>query len=162
MQSRNPVLVALFSVITLGIYALYWLYVVVRDVNAAVDRDKRAWSIIWLIFPPLILLALLAMEMLIIFLNVYPLNRLLIIVTLLVVSICILAMMIIPFLWFYRFAKSLEAYTNGGIKFTENYIIFLITFFLTILVVWYGVTQYEINQYLRGETSGNPPQPASV
>lgn len=148
--------------ITFGIYALYWLYVIVRDVNTAVDHDKRAWSIIWLILPPLILLALLAMQMLFIFLNVDPLNSLLSIVTFLVVGVCVLAMIIIPFLWFYRFAKSLEAYSNGGIKFSENYIIFLVTLLLGVLVIWYGVTQYEINQYLRGETSSNPPQPASV
>ena len=37
---RNPVTVILLSIVTCGIYSLYWLYMVTSEINAALGEDK--------------------------------------------------------------------------------------------------------------------------
>ena len=36
---RSPVMVIIFSIITCGIYYIYWLYTVMDDLNKAADRE---------------------------------------------------------------------------------------------------------------------------
>ena len=38
-KTRSPVLVIIFSIITLGIYAIYWFYTIMEDMNKLLDRE---------------------------------------------------------------------------------------------------------------------------
>ena len=46
MENRNPLLVIIFSLITLGIYALYWFVVTKREMNSIGATIPTAWLII--------------------------------------------------------------------------------------------------------------------
>ncbi len=54
MKKRNPFLVFLFSLITLGIYDLYWLVQTKKELNA---KTKHHIPTIWLLVFPLVIIA---------------------------------------------------------------------------------------------------------
>ena len=39
-ETRNPVTVILLSIITLGIYALYWYYTIMVDLNMTIEEER--------------------------------------------------------------------------------------------------------------------------
>jgi hypothetical protein len=46
MKPRNPALVIIFSIVTLGIYALYWFVKTKREMNSIGVSIPTAWLII--------------------------------------------------------------------------------------------------------------------
>ena len=46
MKTRNPALVIIFSIVTLGIYALYWFVKTKRKMNSIGVSIPTAWLII--------------------------------------------------------------------------------------------------------------------
>ena len=53
---RNPVMVIVFSIITCGIYGIYWQYTVGKEINAALGREAMnpLLAILALIFYPIL------------------------------------------------------------------------------------------------------------
>lgn len=47
MERRSPLKVVLFTLLTLGIYGIYWFYVTSKDIIQATGRDSNA--VLWLI-----------------------------------------------------------------------------------------------------------------
>ena len=53
---RSPVVVILLSIVTCGIYYLYWMYSCAVDVNRVFDEERInpvLWILLSLLFPPL-------------------------------------------------------------------------------------------------------------
>ena len=46
---RNPITVILLSIVTCGIYSLYWLYMVTKEINDALGEEKISFVLYFLL-----------------------------------------------------------------------------------------------------------------
>jgi len=153
MTKRNPWLVLLFSLITLGIYTLYWLYVTRKEMVAVLQDKKAVWPVIILFAPYLAILgaAILYGVSSFVFTSVESdqffaqqptaLN----IVLFLVGGISTVLAIVLPFIWFYKFCRAI--YTVS--RHTETGLLFGLWIALNIFAVgaiWYVIAQNDLNK----------------
>ncbi len=51
VKYRNPVLVIVFSIITLGIYSIYWLVSTTNELRRLKDTAPNPWALLLLLVP---------------------------------------------------------------------------------------------------------------
>ncbi len=51
VKYRNPVLIIIFSIITLGIYGIYWLISTTNELRRLTATAPNPWTLLWLLVP---------------------------------------------------------------------------------------------------------------
>jgi hypothetical protein len=136
MKNRNVIAVVCFSIITLGIYDLFWLVSTKKELNA---RTKQHIPSIWLLFiPVLALIILIGIDAAV---AVAQSNSgsgssaASIIVGILVGLVSIFAAVVIPVYWFLKYSKAVHEYTNGELSTAVSFLLLWVLRFVGIAVI---------------------------
>jgi hypothetical protein len=164
MKKRNPFAVLVLSIVTLGIYDLYWLASTRKELNKTTSIKVPS---LWLLISPAILFigALIAVAasaaserpklsayngtatapdtMSAIFVLVYFLG--------------IIVMMGISFFWFWRYSKAVHEYTKGEMSFP---VAFLMLWILHLIGVVFIQDQFNNHSLQAGAAGPAPAAPA--
>ncbi len=147
MKQRNIFAVLFLSIITIGIYDLYWLYKTKKVLN---ERTKVHVPTIWLLFAPfLLIIALMIIAFSVGLANSHTANSTLgsqtvsssgsalgataIILVLELVAIVI----IIPvtFYWYFKYSKAINEYTNGDLNTGVTFLLLWLLHFIGVMIV---------------------------
>lgn len=163
MKHRSPFAVFMLSIITFGIYDIYWLVVTKKELN---QKTSIHTPTIWLLFAPFI--ALIAIAVLVL-MNASNMTSTTAnstvtaganIAILILDFVAFLVILPITFFWFFKFSKAVNEYTSG--KMSTG-----ITFLLLWLLHLFGVAivQDTFNDMLATDTNTGglvpPAEPAS-
>lgn len=134
MKHRSVMSVIVLSIVTLGIYDLYWLVKVKKELNA---RTSVHTPTLWLLFLPILLLV--------------PVIILSFIVSsassgssagtgstaLILVAEFLAALAFIPitFYWFFKFSKAVSEYTHGELSTAMNFVLLWLLRFIGMAII---------------------------
>lgn len=174
MKHRNPFAVFMLSLVTLGIYDIYWLVVTKKELN---KKTRIHTPTIWLLFAPIIIIAVAFIVTLVAIgasahtqTTHYSMNSTGSTATassggaalgasLALVGVEIIAFLVIvpiTFYWFFKFSKAVNEYTNGKMS---TGVTFLLLWLLHLIGV--AIVQDTFNDMLEsGTVPGLPTQPA--
>lgn len=163
MKKRNLGIMVLLSIVTLGIYLIVWTYKTRKEMVERL-QDPKAIPPFWYLFAPLIILIV---DIIIFFFLADSYNGqvegVAVYVGGLIGIICSIALLVIPFFWYYRYFKALHRISAHSDP------VLLYVFWVISMVVglpfWVLLTQNEINKVIDGAsqlpqpsgTSGTPP-----
>lgn len=136
MKQRNVISVICFSIITLGIYDLFWLVSTKKELNA---RTKQQIPSIWLLFAPILLLVAVAIIDGIVSVaqstSGNGSSALGIIMAIIMGIVVLVATIITPVYWFLKYSKAVHEYTNGELSTAVTFILLWILRFIGIAVI---------------------------
>ncbi len=122
MKHRNPLAIVALSIITLGIYDLYWLSVTRKELNA---KTRQKVPTLWLLVSPIV-------AFIVIFIIEVAASSAsgsaradANIISVLLGIAAVVAILVVPMIWFYKFSKAVNEYTAGKM-----------TTAVTFLVLW--------------------------
>lgn len=137
MKQRNIMAVILFSIITLGIYDLFWLFKVKKDLNKLTDVHVPT---MWLLFGPVLLLIL-----------GIPISIILGLMsegststgahagaglaTLVISFVGMLLIVPTTFYWMFKFSKAVNHYTRGELNTAITFILLWVLRFIGMAIV---------------------------
>lgn len=157
MKKRNPFVVLLLSLVTLGIYIFFWLYFTRKELLGHTEDKKAIWPVSYL-FAPLAFI-LIAILLYIGFTTDSPPPPVIQIVSFLLGAVSVIAMIVIPIMWLYKYCKVVGAVTKGMDGITL-FAIGIILSFLSVGFVWPLIVQLELNKFIEaGEKSAAPTPP---
>lgn len=154
MKQRNIMAVLLLSIITLGIYDLFWLVSVKKELNA---KTKVHIPTLWLLFAPILLLVATVIIMFTVSASTSGslgessregLNILVILVDM----FAILVILPVAFYWFFKFSKAVSEYTNGAMSTAVSFLLLFLLRFVGLALI-----QDHFNDMLSGKV-----QPGAV
>ena len=155
MKKRSPLYVATLTLITVGIYGIYWLYITRKELVLRL-QNNRAIPSFWLLFAPLIIL-LLALPIGTIAKG--PAANVLLIG---VAMLAIVAMLIIGLVWFWRYCFTVHTVvqdTDAGVL----YLFWIVLCFLGLGFIWPALIQGQLNKCIdRANGGGNGGQPVTA
>lgn len=139
MKKRSPVGVFILSLITLGIYDLYWLVVTKKELNA---KTHTKTPTIWLLFAPFIVMfagfILLTIDTVATSsssLNNSGAHTAANIIFLLVYIFAFLIILPVTFFWFFKFSKAVDEYTNGKMSTGVTFLLLWLLHLLGVAIV---------------------------
>lgn len=131
MKHRNPLAVFILSIITLGIYDIYWLVTTKKELN---QKTHIHTPTIWLLFAPV--LAWIAAMILIVSQSATGTNNSAIsIFILLVYLIGFVVILPISFYWFFKFSKAVNEYTSGKMSTGVTFLLLWLLHLLGVAIV---------------------------
>ena len=154
MRYRPVLVVILLSIVTLGLYTLFWLYYTRKEMVAHGQRIPP----IWLLLAPFLLLVLIAVLQ---FLSAFVLNTvngdtltashgvlgtLINVVSLLAALAAVFGFLPIAIYWFYRYCQAIEAVTHKGLLAGESIALLIILSIFGVGFVWPGIVQNSFNR----------------
>jgi hypothetical protein len=154
MKQRNVMAVIIFSIITLGIYDLFWLVKVKNELNAKTDIKTPS---IWLLFAPY--LALLVPTVAVIALvsidngSRAPSTATFNVITIVGYLLAILVILPVTFYWFLKFSKAVNHYTNGELNTAVTFLLLWMLRFIGLAII-----QDKFNDMLAAGPSNSSPQ----
>lgn len=151
MKQRNIMAVIFLSIITLGIYDLFWLVSVKKELNAKTTIHTPT---LWLLFAPLLLLIGGAIAAGIASAGTSSTATGANITIILIYMIAILVILPITFYWFFKFSKAVGQYTHGEMNTAITFILLWLLRFIGMAII-----QDKFNDMLAG---GPAPGPAPV
>ena len=145
MKHRNPLAVVGLSIITFGIYDLYWLSVTRKELNS---KTSHKVPTLWLLFSPVF--AGIVIGIIAIGLSAHSTSSTTTspgpnIFALILMVLDIFAAIVISLLWFFKFSKSINEYTSGKLSTATT---FLILWLLHLIGV--ALVQDTFNDMLSG------------
>jgi len=149
--------VIFWSLLTFGIYDLFWLVSVKKELNAKTNVKTPS---VLILFAPIGIVFIGAIIGAIATSNVSDKATAANIVTLIVYAVAIFAFLPIYFLWFFKFSKSVSVYTNGELSTAVNMLLLWMLRFVGMAIM-----QDKFNDMIaagqapKGET---PPQEANI
>lgn len=161
LQKRSLLKVVIFSIFTVGIYDIYWIYKTRQEIVGGLN-DPKAIPLFRILALPFVALLI---ALIVSFVQSYNqseaganalLNGLMILVGL----VGVIGFFTIPLWWFFKYFQA----TNKLTKRTEPillYVIWLICIFIAILPVWILIVQNDLNKTvdaLANQTPGSRPQ----
>lgn len=135
MKHRSIVAVVLFSIVTLGIYDLFWLASTKKELNV---RTHEHVPTMWVLLSPLLLLVLPIIAALAVQRGNSSSNAGVTAGTLLVflgVGIVSIAFLVIPAVWLLKYSKAVNEYTNREISTAVAFILLWILRFIGLAVI---------------------------
>jgi Domain of unknown function (DUF4234) len=150
MKKRNIFAVFALSIITLGMYMIYWLYRTRLDLTDRL-QDRKAIPPVFILFMPLVAIIALAVVTAILSL-IAPDAEGVIVAFTIVYILGILAAIVVGLWWFYRYFQALHKVTQG----TDPIMLYVLWIALSWmgLPVWVIVVQNDLNKYI--ERGGQP------
>ena len=160
MKKRNLIMVVIYSLLTLGIYYIYWLISVRRDLN---KRNQAKIPTIWILVGPLLGIFVLAM-----LLDITaaanssgtPNSATFTVINILVV-LGSLASIPLTFYWLWKFSKGVEEYTN---KELSSILVFVLMWLVGIIGA--AILQNKFNDMLDAHSaataSNTPSEPPKI
>lgn len=152
MKHRNPLAVVGLSIITLGIYDLYWLSVTRKELNS---KTRHKVPTVWLLVSPIIILIGVAILQIVVSASNASsggsragVN----ILSVLLGIIAVIGLLVVPMIWFYKFSKAVNEYTAGKMS---TAVTFLILWLLHLIGV--ALVQDAFN-----DMQGGPGSPATA
>ncbi len=168
MKYRNPLTVLVLSIVTLGIYDLYWL---VKTKTVLNNTTRIHTPTIWLLFSPIGLLVIIVA--LYVFSAPQPLvthttttygnmvtssstNSGFPLFLLFLEFLAIVIIIPVTFYWFFQFSKAINEFTNGELNTGVSFLLLWLLHFIGVIIV-----QDKFNDMIQaGLASGNvPPTP---
>lgn len=173
MKKRNLVAVILLALFTFGIYPIVWLVKTRREINNATQTNKIAS--VWQLFGPILALAVIMLLFAVVIaigndgsagegLNIFSSNPVLNIsafALLAIAGLAAIAIVVVPLIWFYKYATSLQEASNQQVSTTFIYALFIVLSVLSVYVVWMVIVQNELNKLAENPTPNpvTPPVP---
>ena len=157
MQNRAVWKVIIFGLITLGIYDIYWLYKTRLELVARGNKIPRVINLFIPFFTFLLALGLLMATRSATSDDI--ITRVVNILTILIVCVSVLALMVIPFIWFYQYSKAVHNVTNGTTSLTLSYLLWILMNFVGVSFVWPGIIQDGFNNNTGAPHPGVPAAP---
>lgn len=171
MKKRNPLAVFFLSIITIGIYDLYWLATTKKELNAKTSHHTPS---IWLLIAPL---PVILVGYILLFTasglkavnNAYGNTTLstsatnhtvahpgMVLVSAILLLVGFISAFIISIIWFFRYSKAVNEYTKGKMSTAVSFLVLWLIHLIGVALI-----QDTYNDVLDG-TSVNtqPPQPA--
>ncbi|HET8709031.1 MAG TPA: DUF4234 domain-containing protein [Candidatus Saccharimonadales bacterium] len=143
MKKRSVGLVIVLSIITLGIYTLFWLFDTKEEMNA---RGAKIPPLKLLFLPLLGLAAIILLELIANGVDGQESSRKSFnIMAALVGVFSIGAMLIIPLYWYYKYCRGIELATRGQTTFGTSYLLWIVLSFVGVGFVWPGIIQSGFN-----------------
>lgn len=121
--------VVLLSIVTLGIYDLFWLVSVKKELN---QKTTVHTPTLWLLFTPLLAFAVVIAAM---FMTAGGSNRGSAIAELIINMVAVLAIIPITFYWFFKFSKAVNEYTKGEMSTAMSFILLWLLRFIGLAVI---------------------------
>jgi membrane protease YdiL (CAAX protease family) len=129
MKHRNIVTVIILSLITLGIYDLYWLASTKKELNA---RTRVHVPTLWLLFSPILLF----LPMIIILLATRGIDQsVTTIISIVLGIVVVIGVTVVPVYWFLKYSKAVSEYTNGTIETAIAFLLLWLLRFVGIAVI---------------------------
>jgi len=136
MKKRSPVAVFLLSIITFGIYDIYWLVVTKKELNA---KTKIHTPTVWLLFAPYILIFGFAVIAGIMAAGSSPsassTNSAFAVFTLVLYGLSFLLILPITFYWFFNFSKAVHEYTSGKMSTGVSFLLLWLLHLLGVAII---------------------------
>lgn len=155
MKRRNPFLVLLFSLITLGIYTLFWLHFTRGELLARVEDKKSIWPVWYLLIPfALIIFAVMIYAVNYSSGNNPPASNS---IVFLIGAASVVAMVVVPFIWFYKYSKVVGGVTHE-MDGTTLYILWIVLSLFSVGFVWPLIVQLELNKFIDKQAGSATPQ----
>ena len=159
MKKRSPIIVLLLSLVTLGIYHIYWLYITRKEVSYKLQNQVPSWPLVVLFSPFIVILLIVLLYADLSSVGVEPnsgINSL----YFLVGSLAVLALIIIPFIWIYKFTKLISALTPQISN--SLYLIWVILAIFGVSIIWPVIVQSHLNGIIDGQQPEQPALPPSA
>lgn len=161
MKQRNPVVVFILSLITFGIYDIYWLVTTKKELN---QRTSVHTPTIWLLFSPIVVWIV---ALIVLFASssahtsgsyggTQNVSGTAAIGFLIVWAIAILIIIPITFFWFFKFSKAVNEYTHGKMS---TGVTFLLLWLLHLLGV--AIVQDTFNDMIASGGNGQGVMPSA-
>lgn len=163
MQKRNIFTVMFFSLITFGIYMIFWLKFT-RDEMVA--NGKKIPKLIWLLIPFVAFAGICLLQLLAHFVLVSGVdsngvgggNTIVNILSVIVGVAAVIAIIPLTIYWIYQYCKAVEEITNGQTPLGLSFSLWLVMAFIGFLFIWPGIIQDGFNKVtLSAPTDGNEP-----
>jgi hypothetical protein len=134
MKQRNVMAVIFLSIITLGIYDLFWLVSVKKELNAKTNVHTPT---LWLLVAPYLLWAIGSAVAIGVSQGApdSAASSAASIITIVVYLVGALAIVPITFYWFFKFSKAVHQYTKGEINTAMAFILLWLLRFIGIAVI---------------------------
>jgi hypothetical protein len=140
MQKRNPWIILLLSIVTLGIYTIYWLYVTRKEMVAVLNDKKAIWPVSVLAAPLAVILALIVLQLVI-----NGAEGAVVASFFLVSAIAMLALLVLPFIWFYKYSNAIAKVSHHTDHVTL-YVLWIVLNFVGVGFIWLVLAQNEMNK----------------
>lgn len=135
MKQRNLIAVIILSIVTLGIYDLYWLVATKNELNRRTDIRIPS---VWILFAPVIVMVGLLIAGLVATAATHGdpnVMRLINILFILVYVIAILVMIPVGFYWLLKFSKAVNHYTNGELSTALTFLLLWLLRFIGMAII---------------------------
>lgn len=164
MKQRNVMAVIFLSIITLGIYDLFWLANTKKTLNEQTDVKVPS---MWLLFAPIIGIFVVAV------MSIFTAGstadgssfRAASIFELVVGLVTVLGILPITFYWFLKFSKAVNHYTRGELNTAITFILLWILRFIGLAIIqdkFNDMAQSAGQQPVAAGASFSPAQPAAA
>ncbi len=144
MKKRNLPIVLLLTLVTLGIYALFWTYKTRQEILSQL-ADKKAIPSIFILLSPLFMALAFALLLL---LQRASSNAIVLDVLFVLLGMSlVIASLVVPFWWFYKYFKALDQVTHAD-NFALLYCLWVIGAVFGFLPIWMMLAQNDLNKVI--------------
>jgi len=148
MQKRSLGQMILYSVITLGIYQIFWLYYTKREMVA---KGYKIPPFKLLFLPLLALLAIIPLQFLSLMNSAGNSDAsgatiLITVVSLFLGIIFLIAIIPITLYWYYKYCQAVALVTKDELTFATSYALFIVLSVLSVSFVWPFIVQESFNK----------------
>lgn len=145
MKYRNPIKVVLFSIATLGIYILYWLYATTTEMKHKGQKIPSVW---WLLIPiPTSIVHILLTSLISLFLDEASGAYHLINFVLFPIIGILVVFGIVPLImwWMWKYCTAVQTVTNGRLTRSSSFTAFCLLFIFGAGFLWPMIMQNYFN-----------------
>jgi len=147
MKKRNLVFMIVMSVITLGIYTIYWLYATRKELVA---KGAKIPPLVVALLPALGLLAIALLQVMVSASSDGQTIRTFVnIIAVLLGLASLIGLFILPVYWWHQYSKGVDKVTNGKISFDLSFWLGIILFFVGLFflpAIMPAILQNEFNK----------------
>jgi len=143
-------MVLVLTVVTIGLYELYWLYITRKELNAKLQGQVKSWPVS-ILFAPIAVIVLMTVGYAITSKVGTQDSSISDSLYFLVGALAVIALIVIPFVWFYKFTRLVSATSPQASN--SLYLIWLLLTIFGVGFIWPMIVQAHLNS-----ASALPPQ----
>lgn len=147
MKNRSLLSMLILTIVTLGIYQLYWLFLTQKEMSS---KGYRVPSVFILLAPYLTLVAIMLLNVgnNFVFSSVDGGggSNVLSLISLIIGLIAFIALIPVALFWYYRYCKAIELVTDGTFPFDMSYLSIILLSIFGVGFLWPFFVQYYLNR----------------